>query len=108
MFCPFKVRKPLTEIMSESHFDEYEHYNYDQEKYMHAGHRRNLTQPHPTAQIVDNPMEMLRSQKNHNKVCCYQISDDISTVFWFFLSLIITSHSHTQCPITKIGLPYRP
>jgi len=24
--------------MSESHFDDYEHYNYDQEKYMNAGH----------------------------------------------------------------------
>jgi len=24
--------------MSESHFDEYEHYNFDQEKYLHAGH----------------------------------------------------------------------
>jgi len=23
---------------SEKHFDEYEHYNYDQEKYMNAGH----------------------------------------------------------------------
>jgi nuclear protein 1 len=24
--------------MSESHFDEFEHYNYDQEKYLNAGH----------------------------------------------------------------------
>jgi len=24
--------------MSEQHFDEYEHYNYDQEKFMNAGH----------------------------------------------------------------------
>jgi nuclear protein 1 len=24
--------------MSENHFDEYEHFNYDQEKYMNAGH----------------------------------------------------------------------
>jgi len=24
--------------MSETHFDEYEHYNYDQEKYLNAGH----------------------------------------------------------------------
>ena len=23
--------------MSESHFDEYEHYNYDQDKYVHSG-----------------------------------------------------------------------
>jgi len=24
--------------MSESHFDEYEHYNYDQDKYVNSGH----------------------------------------------------------------------
>lgn len=24
--------------MSESHFDQYEHYNFDQEKYLHSGH----------------------------------------------------------------------
>lgn len=35
---PHSLTSPTTTIMSESHFDEYEHYNYDQDKAMFSGH----------------------------------------------------------------------
>ena len=74
--------------MSESHFDEYEHYNFDQDKYLAAGHSgkqrtkkeaaEHTNRPDPsghTRKIVDKLVNTEKHKKetggitppNHNK-----------------------------------------